>query len=371
MNNSDLLGSGPDPFLKRELLHKLRDKYDENVNISYKKLKKKKMKPKVKLSPLKHELKNELKPEQNDIPISNYLDNLKKDLQIKREYKRHSPTIEKRRAIIQKYKKEMEGAGPDPFLKRQLLKNIKEMKMENVEIKTPKMNKRKKKKLYLTSPLKKEVDTPISNYLEQLKIDLKILRGSPSVEKRNEIIARYKKGGSKVSIDSYHLDKQTHDKIKMKMENMKTSPLKHEIMKGSGKKRSQYYGKRSSVMVKVPQNVKNTALYAFKLKKIGFKGALETGWKRAHQLSTKESIPIEDVRFMRNWFARHIYTSYPGYKKWLQAGRPKDSSWHNKHAIQSWLTWAGNSGFDWINSQKIINLLNKHYNKDYKPLKKK
>ena len=167
------------------------------------------MKPKVKLSPLKHELKNELKPEQNDIPISNYLDNLKK------EYKKHSPMIEKRRAIIQKYKKEMEGAGPDPFLKRQLLKNIKEMKMENVEIKSPKMNKRKKlRKLYLTSPLKKELEKidPTSDYLEQLKIDLKILRGSPSVEKRNEIIARYKKGGASY----YHLDKLTHDKIKMK-----------------------------------------------------------------------------------------------------------------------------------------------------------
>lgn len=77
-------------------------------------------------------------------------------------------------------------------------------------------------------------------------------------------------------------------------------------------------------------------MYAFKLKKLGFVGAKETGWKRAKQLATKESIPIEDLRYMRNWFARHIITSYPGFKKWKEAGRPKDSKWHNKRAIISW-----------------------------------
>lgn len=140
---------------------------------------------------------------------------------------------------------------------------------------------------------------------------------------------------------------------------------------GGGKTRSQYYGKKSSVMVKVPENVKKVALYSFKLKRLGFKGGLETGWKRAKQLATKESIPIEDVKYMRAWFARHLYTSYPTYKKWINAGRPKDSSWHNKHGIISWLIWSGDAAFKWVNSQKIINLLNKHYNKDYKSLKLK
>jgi hypothetical protein len=131
----------------------------------------------------------------------------------------------------------------------------------------------------------------------------------------------------------------------------------------------QYYGKRSKIMVKVPENVKKVAMYAFKLKNLGFKGALETGWKRAKQLSTKTEIPIEDLRYMRNWYARHVYTSYPGYKKWIDVGRPKDSSWHNKHAIISWVTWGGNPGFRWVNSQKNINLLNKHFNKDYRKIK--
>jgi transcription elongation factor Elf1 len=130
---------------------------------------------------------------------------------------------------------------------------------------------------------------------------------------------------------------------------------------GSGDIRSQYYGKKSSVNIKVPQTVKNTALYAMKLGKLGFKGGLETGWKRAKQLATKETIPIEDLRYMKAWFARHVYTSYPGYHKWVKAGRPKDSKWHNKHAIISWLIWSGDAAFKWVNSTKNINLLNKHY----------
>jgi hypothetical protein len=138
---------------------------------------------------------------------------------------------------------------------------------------------------------------------------------------------------------------------------------------GGGEVRSQYYGKRSSIMVKVPVNVKKWAKYAFVLKKLGFKGATKTGWLRAKQLANKDYIPIEDFRYMRNWYARHRYTSYPGYKEWVDNGKPKDSSWFNKHAILSWITWGGNPGFKWVNSSKAIALLNKHYNKNYKKIK--
>jgi hypothetical protein len=72
---------------------------------------------------------------------------------------------------------------------------------------------------------------------------------------------------------------------------------------------------------------------------------------------------------MRAWFARHLYASYPSYKLWKKAGRPKDKLWHKKHGIVSWLIWSGDSGFKWVNSQKNINLLNKHFNKNYKSMK--
>ena len=140
----------------------------------------------------------------------------------------------------------------------------------------------------------------------------------------------------------------------------------NEIKKGGS---PQYRGRRSSTMVKVPKDVKKWAEYSFKLKKLGFEGALETGWKRAKQLATKEFIPIEDLRYMRNWFARHIITSYPGFKEWNDAGRPKEKRWHKKRAIQSWMTWAGDAGFKWVNSDKTIKLLNEHFGKSYKKIK--
>lgn len=158
---------------------------------------------------------------------------------------------------------------------------------------------------------------------------------------------------------------------------IKIKRAKHEKSRVKGSRNikfggsPQYYGKRSSVMIRVPENVKRTALYSFKLKRLGFKGGVETGWKRAKQLATRDSIPIQDLKYMRAWFARHIITSYPTYKKWRLAGRPKDSSWHNKRGIIAWLIWSADAGFKWVNSQKNINLLNKHFGKNYKPMKLK
>ena len=130
---------------------------------------------------------------------------------------------------------------------------------------------------------------------------------------------------------------------------------------GSGEVRSQYYGKRSSVMIPVPEKVKKVAEYSFKLRDMGFKGGIETGWKRAKQLATKSEIPIQDLKFMHAWFARHYYTSYPSYKKWIDAGRPKTKEWHNKRGIIAWLIWGGDPAFKWVNSTKNIRLLQEYY----------
>jgi len=129
---------------------------------------------------------------------------------------------------------------------------------------------------------------------------------------------------------------------------------------------AQYYGKKSQLMVRVPQNVKKTALYAFKMRDLGFKGGIETGWKRAKQLSTKESIPIEDVRYMHAWFSRHLYASYPSYKKWKSSGRSKDKSWHNKRGIVSWLIWGGDAAFKWVNSDVVLKKLSNFFGKEFK-----
>jgi hypothetical protein len=122
-------------------------------------------------------------------------------------------------------------------------------------------------------------------------------------------------------------------------------------------------------MIKVPAAVKNAAQYAFTLRKFGFSGATSTGWKRAKQLATEDSIAIEDVRYIRNWFARHVITSYPTYYNWKQAGRPNESIWYNKRGIVAWQTWGGDAGFDWINSSKVIKILNDEYGRKYSVVK--
>ena len=132
----------------------------------------------------------------------------------------------------------------------------------------------------------------------------------------------------------------------------------------------QFYGKQSDIMIKVPIRVKQAAEYSYILKNIGFKGGLETGWKRAHQLSTKTEIPIQDLKYMRAWFARHIYASFPTWEQWVEAGKPvNDKHWWNKRGIISWLIWGGTPAFKWVNSKQNIQLLNKYYNKNYIPLK--
>ncbi len=153
------------------------------------------------------------------------------------------------------------------------------------------------------------------------------------------------------------LEKARRTKIKIKS--------KGRVQFGSG----QFHGKRSSVMVKVPKDVASRAKKAFRLRELGFKGGIETGWKRAKQLATKKEISIQDLRYMRNWFARHYYTSRPVYIKWARAGKPETPEWFNKRGIIAWLIWGGDPALKWINSK--TNLLNKHFNKNYKQIGKK
>jgi hypothetical protein len=123
-------------------------------------------------------------------------------------------------------------------------------------------------------------------------------------------------------------------------------------------------------MVKVPISVKNATREAYKLKQNKFHGGTLTGEKRLTQLANKNEISINDVRYIRNWFARHIFTSYPSYLAWTKAGKPlNDSYWKRKRGIYAWAIWAGNPALNWINSKKIINLLNKTFDKNYKKIK--
>jgi hypothetical protein len=164
------------------------------------------------------------------------------------------------------------------------------------------------------------------------------------------------------------ISKRSLSKAKLDKQRVKG---RKSIKFGGGSVRSQFYGKRSNVMVKVPANVKKWALYAFKLKELGFRGATETGTKRGKQLASKVEIPIEDVRYMHAWYKRHIYASYPSFNEWNKEKRPKTKDWHHKRGIVSWCIWGGNAGLRWMNSKSILKLLSSHYNKSYTKITRK
>jgi hypothetical protein len=123
----------------------------------------------------------------------------------------------------------------------------------------------------------------------------------------------------------------------------------------------------------IPYGVKREAMKAFKLRDSGYVGATEAGWNRAWQLANKKDVSIEDFRVIRNWFARHYYTSRPGYLEWVKSGGndktkreagkvKREAGKAKERAVISWLTWGGESGLKWVNNLENIKKLNKVFN---------
>jgi hypothetical protein len=99
----------------------------------------------------------------------------------------------------------------------------------------------------------------------------------------------------------------------------------------------------------IPPRVRERAEQALHLRSCFFQGGTETGWARAHQLAHDKAIPLSDVRAMRAWFARHVKTSYPGYKQWVEQGSPTDRPARTKHrGAVAWLLWGGTPAYHWI-----------------------
>lgn len=107
--------------------------------------------------------------------------------------------------------------------------------------------------------------------------------------------------------------------------------------------------------IAVPKSVQKEAALSLVLKKAGYSGGTETGFRRARQL-IKGSVDMKTLLTMRNWFARHLYTSHPGYEKWKIDGRPKVLITGKKNSYRgavAYLLWGGESAYKWINSAKI------------------
>jgi len=105
-------------------------------------------------------------------------------------------------------------------------------------------------------------------------------------------------------------------------------------------------------MYKIPQSVKNEALKGLEMHRRGFAGGTITGWSRAKQLSTCDSVSAKTIKTMKAWYARHTYTSYPGYKKWVNQGSPMNLTKENRNKYRgavAWLIWGGDPAKNWVN----------------------
>lgn len=112
-----------------------------------------------------------------------------------------------------------------------------------------------------------------------------------------------------------------------------------------------------------PNTVKKEAKLSLLLKRKGFSGGTNTGIRRAISLAYG-TIDIKNLLIMRNWFARHLYISRPGYLLWKKIGQPDNIKLRNKiKGAISWLLWGGDAGYNWVRSKTDI--LSKIYNKNY------
>eukprot|EP00466_Bigelowiella_natans_P019474 jgi/Bigna1/144371/aug1.87_g19079 len=112
---------------------------------------------------------------------------------------------------------------------------------------------------------------------------------------------------------------------------------------------------------KMPAKVSKKARLALKLKKLNWKGTIETGMKRAKQLACDDAADVEDVVVMNAWFSKHQHTSKPGCDKWKADGKPMDQGQRNKRrGAVAWLSWGGNAGFEWVNGKKVQDAIKKH-----------
>jgi len=107
----------------------------------------------------------------------------------------------------------------------------------------------------------------------------------------------------------------------------------------------------------IPKLVRRVAKMALVLRRMGFIGGTTTGWKRAAQLARSQSISHHDALIMRAWFARHGPTaknggtSFPGYKRWVQNGKPTDiHAQKTSRGALAWLLWGGTPAYRWIKS---------------------
>jgi len=103
----------------------------------------------------------------------------------------------------------------------------------------------------------------------------------------------------------------------------------------------------------VPQRVAAAARRALAMKAAGFAGGQAMGLARGRQLAHQRTVDLATLRTMRAWFARHMHTSYPGYTRWVAAGRPMDREFKQHRGAVAILLWGGPAGHAWVTSARV------------------
>ena len=145
---------------------------------------------------------------------------------------------------------------------------------------------------------------------------------------------------------------------------------KSRVKKNKRKDAIQKAGYSKSELVTIPKKVKKQAEIGLKLINSGYNGGTRTGWNRAEQLVNDSKISVHSLAEMRTWFARHGPdaknggTSYPGYLRWIEDGKPFTGKGKNKYrGAVSWLIWGGDAAYLWLKTIKIRKLLYRYYPK--------
>lgn len=143
--------------------------------------------------------------------------------------------------------------------------------------------------------------------------------------------------------------------------------LPRKVSKTILDKRQSGGAKRHSKQVKIPNDVKRDARLGLKLLENGFAGGTQTGWDRAEQLANNETVDVHTLAIMRAWYARHGPdaknggTSYPGYRKWVEDGRPMNEGKHRYRGAVAWLIWGGDAAYKWLKTKQVRNILSHNF----------
>lgn len=110
----------------------------------------------------------------------------------------------------------------------------------------------------------------------------------------------------------------------------------------------------------IPFDARASAERALAWRQKGYKGGTSTGWKRARQLASKDTVSVQTLIQMRHWFARHGPdaknggTSYQGFVKFLKTGTV------TRGAV-AWELWGGDGAYTWLKNANVRKAMHNAY----------